>query len=244
MRPEYELPLSSQPFRRTRPLIAIGAFSAGLACAALFVALPVRPLPADKATPVAHIATPPARSLLSDDGATGGESVATLPTKTACEDQVWPRFSPGCLTRNGEPTRPVRLVEPNRLAESSAATRPQPGRRDPATRVRGRETLGIATPMAPQSQIQATSEAPAATHADQQRRAERTRTSRNRSGVARNDERPPADQVDRFGVRRPAAPAHRQPYVAPSMAFAPERTRRATPPQPLQSYAYPHVQNY
>lgn len=245
MGPEYELPLpTSRRFGRTGPLIAIGAFSAGLACVALFVAPPVRMLPADdKATTIAAVHIPPARSLPSDDQAPGGESVASLPVKTACEDQVWPRFSPECLNRNGEPTRPVRFVEPNRLAERSAETRPQAGRRDPATTVQGRETLGMATPMARRPQTQATSEAPAATPAGQQRRAERTRTSRNRSVVAGNREQPRGDQVEPFGLRRRAAPAHGQPFMYPPMANAPDRTRR-TPSQSIQSYAYPHVQNY
>jgi hypothetical protein len=225
MLPEYELPLPPpRPLQRAGPLIAIGAFGAGLVCAAQFVVLPVRPLPADdKAMTVAAVATPPARSLFPDDGATSGESVATLPAKTACGDQVWPRFTPECLTRTGEPPRPVRLVEPNRVAESTSTTKP----RRPV--IRGRETLGIAVPMRPP---------PFATPVEQ-RPGERTR--RNRSGVAGN--RAPPGQVDPFAVRPTAAPAHGQPHVSPAMAYAPERTRR-TPSPSLQSYAYPHVQNY
>jgi hypothetical protein len=223
-------------------LTAIGAFTAGIACTAL-VALPLRPIPADD-TATTGDATPVVFALASDDKATPGAVDSKPPAQVACEDQVWPRFSAGCLSRNGEPSRPVRLIERNRLAESTPA--PKPAR----TVVRGRETLGIATPAQPQ--VQAQPEAPVASQAEKPRRAKRSRKSRERD-VARTREAPAAAAFNQVGAPQPLAPGFAQPATSPRTAYAPEPTRRSThtpepsrragPPQ-VQSYGYPHVQNY
>src|SRR5262245_65773918 len=55
---KYKPPLpASRPLRRIGPLIAIGAFGAGLACAAQFIAVSVPSLPADDKATVAGVAT-------------------------------------------------------------------------------------------------------------------------------------------------------------------------------------------
>jgi hypothetical protein len=223
---------SSRSMLRTCALIAVGAFTAGIACTAL-IALPLRSLPAED-TATTGDATPSVFALASDDKATVG-AADSKPTEIACEDQVWPRFSPACLARNGEPARPVRLIERNRLAEST----PPPRRERPV--IRGRETLGIATP-APSPQVQPLPDAPVATPAEPPRRAKRSRKSRERD-VARTREARPGEHVDQLSARRPAAPAHGQ-SVSPAMAYAQERTRRAPPAEPLQSFAYPPVPRY
>jgi hypothetical protein len=207
-------------------LTAIGAFTAGIACTAL-VALPLRPLPADEVATTGE-APPAVFALASEDKAAPSAVDSKPPTQAGCEDEVWPRFSPGCLNRNGEPPRPVRLIERNRLAESTPAPKPE------RTVIRGRETLGIATPAAAPAPVQAQSDAAVATQAEKPRRAKRSRKSRERD-VARNHE---------TSAERPAAPAHSQTSVSPAMAYAQERTRRATPFQPLQGFAYPRVPRY
>jgi hypothetical protein len=220
---------SSRSMLRACALIAVGAFTAGIACTAL-IALPLRSLPAED-TATTGDATPSVFALASDDKATVG-AADSKSTQVACEDQVWPRFSPACLARNGEPTRPVRLIERNRLAEST----PPPRRERPV--IRGRETLGIATP-AP-VQVQPLPDAPVATPAEPPRRAKRSRKSRERD-VARDRESRPGEH-DQL-ARRPAAPAHGQP-ASPATAYAQERTWRTPPAQPLQSFAYPPVPRY
>jgi hypothetical protein len=225
---------SSRSLLRTCILTAIGAFGAGIACTAL-VALPDGPLPADESATAGLAA--PVFTLASVDNAAAGADDSKPPAQVACEDQVWPRFDPACLTRNGERPRQVRFVEPNRLAESTAPTGPQP--------VRGRQTLGIATPAASPPQVQAKSEAPVVTPPEQRRRAKRTRTSRQPGDVARNrGGSSPAEALDQFGMRRPVASAFGQPFGAPAMAYAPQPTRRAARPRVTQTSIQPQTSAY